>query len=327
MDGVWFRQKYYVDSGHIKPLAGVRLETYNPFDYYRHGNRVVDNLHLQFANIDIDNEKQVEAFYSKFGPMGFLTREAEPSEKYVIPVDRQGEELENLLTSCWESVKAFRETNTAFRWLLDLNCAINEKDTVTLGALLGCGAQEEKSILARSTTVILQELNSEVRCRVYPQLTFDAASLGISQTIAWHADSLLTALYMMLLSDVLQGVTVRKCEKCKRYFEATRSDVRFCSSQCQGAAKTRKHRLDIERVLKMSQEGESIEDIAIRTGRDVERIKRWIIPLQTDTTKIQPFDLEERPAHASDIKIIKPDDAETMKAGMVANPAGERKRN
>lgn len=46
---------------------------------------------------------------------------------------------------------------------------------------------------------------------------------------------------------------------------------------CQRIAKTRKYREEVERAFKLKEEGLTHIDIAKEMGRDVERIKGWIL--------------------------------------------------
>lgn len=59
---------------------------------------------------------------------------------------------------------------------------------------------------------------------------------------SWEYDSLLSAMYLMLFLDFLQGRKIRKCGNslCGRFFKANRDDQKYCSPECQNRAKVRR---------------------------------------------------------------------------------------
>ncbi len=97
--GTWYRQKYYIEDGFIKPYGG-NIEAYNPFDFYKEGNREWNNLHHAFARIDLENEQEIEGFCSKFGLLGLFNREISKvvsyrhgNDLYYAGVPRRSDEL------------------------------------------------------------------------------------------------------------------------------------------------------------------------------------------------------------------------------------------
>ena len=58
----------------------------------------------------------------------------------------------------------------------------------------------------------------------------------------WMFDSLLSAIYLMLLLDITQGKLLRRCSNslCGNFFVAMRPDNLYCSSECQNRAKQRR---------------------------------------------------------------------------------------
>ncbi|MHB1406708.1 MAG: hypothetical protein ACYCV0_14105 [Desulfitobacteriaceae bacterium] len=74
----WFRQKYYIDGGYIKPFTGQTPQRYNPLDFYKPstpGHRSTDSLHHKFANLDLSKESEIEGFYTNYGPLGLFERD------------------------------------------------------------------------------------------------------------------------------------------------------------------------------------------------------------------------------------------------------------
>ena len=71
----WYKQKYYLDQGFLKPIIGGRRDEYNPFDLYKQGNRAFDSLHFKFADLNLKDDTAIESFYSRYGPLGFFNRE------------------------------------------------------------------------------------------------------------------------------------------------------------------------------------------------------------------------------------------------------------
>jgi hypothetical protein len=75
LQGRWYRKKYYIDDGFIKPVPGARVEPYNIFDFYLPGNRQRDSIHQIFASVDLNDDKAITGFYTRFGPLGLYNRE------------------------------------------------------------------------------------------------------------------------------------------------------------------------------------------------------------------------------------------------------------
>lgn len=57
--------------------------------------------------------------------------------------------------------------------------------------------------------------------------------------VAWEFDSLISAIYLMLLLAMAHHRFLRKCkhDKCGRFFETARKDQRYCTPECQQRAK------------------------------------------------------------------------------------------
>lgn len=293
----WYRQKYYIDKGYLKPAPEAVVGEYNPFDFYRTGNRIKDNLHHLFAGVDLSDEKEIVAFYSKYGPLGLYNRDIlkivafppyqshlypmpekspvagvqrftgeliplpEIVAKYNIPMGKlpvppKGDlvisEARPTILDTWESVKDFKYECERFKWVMELQSFIPGKDLPSIRRLFEESSNEafwkvakekdETKILLTATGFVLWTINQELVYRAYPYLTFDESSTGISKDIFWQCESLLTAMYAMLLKDITRGVLSRKCEKCSQFFEAKNPDIKFCSISCQTSAKTKRFR-------------------------------------------------------------------------------------
>lgn len=187
--GSWFRQEYYVDEEYIRPLPGASLESYHPMAYYRHGNRVSDNLHHMFASLDTNNIGQVIEYYNKFGSLGNIGRDiltispayktndintgslvvlrdsdvlipaVEFVEKYDVPINiylkkrMEAKELLNkldLMKIAGEPLKWFQEQQTKFRLVLDTLNALNQNDIDKIDRLGNELLKEQKSDSAYS---------------------------------------------------------------------------------------------------------------------------------------------------------------------------------
>ncbi len=75
LQGRWYRKKYYIDDGFLKPVPGARVEPYNIFDFYFPGNRQRDSIHQIFASLDLNDDKAITGFCTRFGLLGFYDRE------------------------------------------------------------------------------------------------------------------------------------------------------------------------------------------------------------------------------------------------------------
>lgn len=297
--GRWYRQKYYIDRGFIKPAPGWKVDDYNPFDFYRRGERERDNLHHIFASLDVDDDAAIEGFCSRFGLLGLFNREILkvvsyspvmahlfklpenspyigvqrfldvlmpmdelmdtfhiPEEKFLLPKqdDLVMPDTRITVLDTWESVKDFKRECITFRWIIDLQNAITDKDIPKIRELFrnsdsrvyqaAAGEHDDTRILLGATGAVMWAVNGELENMVSPLLTFDDASNGISKNITWRCDSLLTSLYMMIFLDITRGVLTKRCEfeKCRRYFEASGPEVKYCTPSCQTRAKTKRYR-------------------------------------------------------------------------------------
>lgn len=292
--GRWHRRKFYIDRGFIKPVPGWRVDDYNPFDFYRPGER--DNLHYIFASLDLGDEAAIEGFCSRFGLLGFFNRKILkivsdnpsrahrfnlpgnspyagvqktsrelmsmdelietfhiPEEKFPKPKEEDDVVIPNpriTVLDTWESVKDFQEECTTFRWIMDLQDAISEKDIPKIRELFHnrkygeVDKDDDTSVLLSATVAVMWAVNGELENMVSPSLAFDDSSSGISKNITWRCDSLLTSLYMMIFLDITRGVLTKRCEfeKCRRYFEASGPEVKYCTPSCQTRAKTKRYR-------------------------------------------------------------------------------------
>ena len=75
MTNQWFKNKYFHDGETISIVPGGQVEYYDPFSFYKEGNRVKDNLHHIFASIDVSNHSKIVDFYNDYGPLGIIGRD------------------------------------------------------------------------------------------------------------------------------------------------------------------------------------------------------------------------------------------------------------
>lgn len=328
----WFRKTYFLDGRLINLVPGSKEEYYNPFDFYREGNRNIDNLHHVFASINTTDSDKIVAFFNSYGPLGIIGRDImkitrpyklngkqtgllvvrhdsdelipimEFLEDYDIPVSTFGSKLINahqipslLEVSMFsgESIDRFAFHHERFCWTLDMLTALFLKDEESISKLLNDSRPAITELIASTSVhqgeytstaekhavamgIIVTHINMELANRTSVKVSVDNAFRSISKEQEWSFDSLLTALYLMVMMDIKRGVISRSCEACGRYFETNRSDIQYCSSKCQSRINTRKHLHSKQQVIDMAFAGDTVEEIAIKTGREITQIESWI---------------------------------------------------
>lgn len=290
----WFKQKYYIDGGYLKPAPGQTPTRYNPMSLYKPSTtdqRVTSSLHHLFANIDSSNESEIEKFYTTYGPLGLFEEDIVnlvafspdlehiypmPKESPIAGVQRFSNELmpisdlqrryhipedklpfafkgESFIPSTevssrdtWESLEDFRKELVKFRRIVNLRIALADKDIKQIKILFSDRKLQDdltdKELLLITSGQILWDINSAMENRVYPILDFDDVGYGISKSITWQCDSLLTALYAMVFLDISRGALMKRCGKCGVYFESMRPNTKYCSPSCQASAKSQRFR-------------------------------------------------------------------------------------
>jgi len=224
-------------------------------------------------------------------------------ERYDVPIGTFGSQYINtkqipsimdMASYAGESLDKFIYHHERLRWILDMLTALFIKDEDSVAMLLDdqkssireliaaadIQLEETSSLTERRAVVIeivVKHINTELANRTSVKLTSDTAKLSISRQLEWSFDSLLTALYMMVLMDIQRGVVSRSCEECGRYFETNRTDIQYCSTKCQSRANTRKHRDLKQTITEMFEAGRAIEEIAEETGREASLVESWIL--------------------------------------------------
>jgi len=227
---------------------------------------------------------------------------AEFMETYDVPVGEFGsryidsKQIPSILDVslyAGESVEKFTYQQRRFRWILDMLTALFLKDEDKVSQLLKDqhpaikelmasanpylqGKMSDTEKLASAMEIVVKHINAELANRTSVKVSSDTANLTISKQLEWSFDSLLTALYMMVLMDIQRGVISRSCEECGRYFETNRSDIQYCSTKCQSRTNTRKHRELRQLINEMFEAGRTAEEIAEKTGREVSLVESWI---------------------------------------------------
>ena len=69
------RRNSYLENGFIRPITGSVPEDYNPFDFYKTGEKDTESLHREFANINLSDDKDILRFYNKYGALGLFRHE------------------------------------------------------------------------------------------------------------------------------------------------------------------------------------------------------------------------------------------------------------
>lgn len=70
----WWKQRYFVEDGLIRPVVGSKREMYDPLEAYfqRHLWRINPPLHLALARLNPLDDEQVERFCSTWGLLGLF---------------------------------------------------------------------------------------------------------------------------------------------------------------------------------------------------------------------------------------------------------------
>ena len=163
MTNQWFKNKYFHDGETISIVPGGQVEYYDPFSFYKEGNRVKDNLHHIFASIDVSNHSKIVDFYNDYGPLGIIGRDIvkimrscssegkrtgilvvshdsdelmpvrQFLEEYDVPIEEFVNKylkkkvipsLREVSVYTGESIERFRYHHERFRWTLDMLTAV-----------------------------------------------------------------------------------------------------------------------------------------------------------------------------------------------------------
>lgn len=176
-------------------------------------------LYTQFASLDESNPEALAAFVSRegwpgTGDIATLAREV----RRIRAVLRLAEALDHEPPDPQQLEHAFRAFGEAWD---------------TFAGPQGGGRAEARRLLSEA----LSERLRNVRVMV--------GDLDGALELALVPDNLLDVIYVEMALDLVAGGAVpRLCEKpgCGRWFLATRKDRRYCSKQCQTAARVRRYR-------------------------------------------------------------------------------------
>jgi hypothetical protein len=132
-----------------------------------------------------------------------------------------------------------------------------------------------ESIITGALEELTGYLNNEIAEGANLKMVFDPVSFAISKEIQWKCESLLGALYIMFINDIANGMKIRRCINCGKYYRGGRPEMKYCGTSCQNRAKTKRYQEQIKAVQNMYSHGKSVEEIARELKKDVKQIKKW----------------------------------------------------
>ena len=111
---------------------------------------------------------------------------------------------------------------------------------------------------------------------------------GVTASLIWHDEwrqytlrlvptHLLGAMWFQFAESIAKNLDYSKCETCGKWLEVSTGQsgvtkrTRFCSDRCRVEA----HRKQRAEVSRLARAGVSIADIARRTGKKAEQVKKW----------------------------------------------------
>lgn len=275
------KYKCKIDGKRIIRVNYKPMEYYNPFDFYGLDNE--QSLYLKFASIDLNNDENILNFINTYGFLGFNKRGKFhtlssgiilleeivnnedfdfTSESRITPIKDFLKILSNEAKTGLEGIEAIDAISNEvikMRNILNLSEKLqsdNVKEVYDALINVDCGYSDllpdEKMkdnidfVKFVSTHIIKNLVNKEITS-VKPLLDVDGSpsSKSLFKGI-WEADTLLSAMYIMLYMDLLHGKTSRKCKNitCSQWFPVYGIDKRkiFCTANCAQAHASREYR-------------------------------------------------------------------------------------
>lgn len=273
--GKWERRPCKLKDGYVVALEGVPSQVYNLKDHYRQPGR--PSLYVEFANIGDSDEKVLE-FYNHYGFLGFNNHLAYFNQISLDSIDYL--EFDEYYSSLDEArSKVVSDTKEPLDYIytevlrmhiiLDLLEALASKDNISTAEILTELDQytvrpsdlvNDPNICPPEEPVDYSKLNpdeldyighikvaEEIDQRLIdfkPVTKWDPFSRKFASE--WPTKSLLSAMYAMLHSDLVEDIKVRKCrsETCYMYFTVIGDDERkiYCDDKCARAQAQREYR-------------------------------------------------------------------------------------
>lgn len=349
INATWFRTTYYYrNDGYFLPIAGEKVEMYEPFDISSENHRI----YIDFLNLKVEKEELIEDFYNQYGPLGLMKRKYDlidvdsddpayqgdilvfrsedwhdmldqVAQKYSFDAwqilkkynsDKTIPTLLEIQVVAGEKAEEFKHEHAKFLTIVKLIMNIQDRDSDAiisnleeLKSLIEKGTKkrpnwprikgeieeinvateheehwlknekDEKVILERAMEELTQYLNEKIAFKYWMKIAHDSTSGKFSKELHLKSKSLLDSMYLMLVNDIADGKTIKRCEHCGKYFLDSRMNVKYCGSSCQNKAKTKRYQDNIQETKQLYKEQNmKPEEIAAKLGRKVELIKKWI---------------------------------------------------
>ncbi len=259
----------------IAAQKGFPVAHYNPFDYHNvEGRRT---LYLQFIEVDETDTNEIFKFVSKYGFLGFKHDTEKVSlEPYKEERKKYSDHLASLRRTP-ESDGFIKELVTAISWrdveliedirqeILEMRTIVNIVHEIQSGTEISLGPVFDlysRAIPFDSTSIeeIQHEFDdqalrffakSAVELRIDTKLKGVHPHLGSNKdgnrfSGTWRVPTLLSAMYLMLYTDIVGSKMFRKCRNvtCNMYFPIYGNDARkvYCSNNCARLQAQREYR-------------------------------------------------------------------------------------
>ena len=274
----------------------------NKFGLLGHVARNIQVVHTKTDEIDIDNGVDTENVIGIYSPKLNDWDRPVPLTNFGVSTSKNAKLVDEYLRNgsiltplevqklVGEKIRDFISEQRKFTCLLELYCAINQKNSDNIKRTLylweditahsqseyisdmnGYGSLALSPLFDKGIDMLMRILNEEFEKRSSLNLAIDRESNELTREIHWKKDSLLTALYFMFISDSLKGIKVKKCSNCNRFYKEGRPETKYCSYSCQNKAKTKRYRLS-KKIHELYNSHMALDLIAAKTKQDMDTI-------------------------------------------------------
>ena len=101
----------------------------------------------------------------------------------------------------------------------------------------------------------------------------------------WASPSLLASFAEMLVTDIMGGKRIQRCECCEAPFISEAYQARYCSERCRLRQQKRNLRARMKEARALYLEGKDIHQISRRLQYAPEIIQRWVAAFERDAAK------------------------------------------
>ncbi|MDD4802630.1 MAG: hypothetical protein PHF24_06800 [Syntrophomonas sp.] len=136
--------------------------------------------------------------------------------------------------------------------------------------------KNNNDVIRKSLEELMLHLNREIGNRPFLKLVFDPVDLTINKSVRWRCESLLNAMYIMLINNITEGLRIKRCIGCGKYYHVGRPEMKYCELSCQNRAKMRRYQEKIRRVQDLSTRGMEPEEIARELNAELKQVLKWI---------------------------------------------------